>query len=289
MRRGALCFPAKIEKHDDGRGFKATEFIGRRELNYYCLYWDELVIPDNSLISIGIDGEGDFINAGFLRRPRVNYADYAGRDSNYDHMIYVQQKVAQELKKEKRSTHWFMGHIGSDIDVYDGVSTPSLIIEFTRALPVPVSNVHVDDILKFKEHRRDEIDAVHEFINELYIEVRKSSNPNLEEARSFNRIESALRDLNKSFFEKWKELRLFDLSVNKELNGSDIYSAFLGLQAAYLATQNQIAPAILHGATAALPSVLSRISFKSIREKDTDRSKLKYIAKASDVGIVKLI
>ena len=288
MRRGALCFPARIEKSCAG-GIVATEFLTKVDLNYYCLYWDELVVPASNIIRLGMEGEEEFINAGFLRRPKFNHIDSAITGAEYNYIISIQQKMAQELKREKKSTHWFMGGIGSAIDIYDGMSTPSLIIEFARALPVPVRDVHVDDILKFKAHRRDELDAVHELINELYIEVRKSSNPNLEEARSFNRIESALKDLNKSFFEKWKELRLFDLSVNKELNGSDIYSAFLGLQAAYLATQNQIAPAILHGATAALPSVLSRISFKSIREKDTDRSKLKYIAKASDVWIIKLI
>lgn len=289
MRRGALSLPGLIERVPDGDGMYVERSLGKTDLNYFCLYWDELVIPTNSLIHFELDGESEFIDTGFLKRPRLDHRNFPNASKSYDFMISIQEEVAKKLNKESKSTHWFMNNIGSDdSEIKGGFSSPSLIIELSRVLPVPIAGVHAEDILNFKSHRRSELDAVHELINELYIEVKKSANPVLDEAKSFNRLESAINDLNKSFFERWRESFRYNLSINKDLNANDIYSAVMAMQAVHLVAQNQIVPALIHGATAAIPSVLSRVSFKHNKEKSLDRSKLRYLARASDAGIIRL-
>lgn len=291
MKRGALSTSVAIVRHPGGGGFSISAGLKKADLNYFCLYWDELVIPSNNIVNAHVEGESEFIKSGFLKRPEMR-VEYSQSDINYEFITELDKKSLKEVKDENKSTHWFVneiGMVGSDGDRgSNNIVSPALIIELMRALPVPLPTVHCNDILAFKLRRRDELDAIHELVNELYVEVKTSANPDLAMASAFHRLESAINDLNKSFTHRWRKSLRYDISFNKDLSAGDIYSAVMGAQAVSLAVQNQIVPALIQGAVAALPNVLSRISFSPVKGKNADNNRLKYLSHASNAGVVSI-
>ena len=47
--------------------------LSAEELRYYILYWDEVVIPGNNLVYIGVPEEEELISCGAISRPRVAF------------------------------------------------------------------------------------------------------------------------------------------------------------------------------------------------------------------------
>lgn len=286
MKRGAFSEVSILEPNGNGGGFHAQEMMGRQDLNYFCLYFDKLVVPANNLIYMGIDGEEEFIKEGFLSRPFYSYQSIPDAQGNYDLFTKIQDHSLRELEKTQKSFDWYVNNLGDSPVVDDNeIQSPTMRMELMKALPVPLAGVAVKDILEFRHRRRDELERIHIIIYNLYKEIRNSADPKIERAMAFSELEKALDDLNRTFYERWKEALPFTVSVNKEITAGDLYAAYKVEQAAYLAANGHMSAALIHCSMAAIPSVLSRITFKNRNQGKTD---MKYLSRASKSGIIKI-
>ncbi|MEH0226512.1 hypothetical protein V6708_23345 [Klebsiella pneumoniae] len=82
MKRGIVSLPLEIITGVDGRTISSGKSLSKLDMNFFALYWDELIIPTSNLISFEVIDQKDFIESGFLKRPLIPYFDgvYSGAD-----------------------------------------------------------------------------------------------------------------------------------------------------------------------------------------------------------------
>ena len=52
MKRGIIAAPGVLNSWSGG--FELERMLDLDEMRYYALYWDEVVIPNNNIISLGL-------------------------------------------------------------------------------------------------------------------------------------------------------------------------------------------------------------------------------------------
>lgn len=134
-----------------------------QETRYWLLFWDQLVLPEVCGIYLESEGDESFLESvGVLKRFIVDgnlcMHDDPTKDRDdeqYQHHFmnaFRQLEVAQpgcwSIATGPRSITLDQEHL----DAGRGV-----LVELHRALPVPGGDTPLDDLLKFKERRRDEL------------------------------------------------------------------------------------------------------------------------------------
>ena len=69
------------------------------------------------------------------------------------------------------------------------------LFRLIEALPIPPDNIPYDQILKFKEHRGDELMSLRQEIDQLYLEAKNAEDLEHIKAMHLNRINTAINDL----------------------------------------------------------------------------------------------
>jgi hypothetical protein len=128
-----------------------------------------------------------------------------------------------------------MGQTGSKLLLPSELSheTQALEIELYNVLPVPSDEVSLDDILWFKDRRNDELLALREAMDGLYLGAIDSSDGPRAKTAAIARLERSLRDLHKVVNESWapKLLSRFkvELDVPSAVGGAAFGSAALNI------------------------------------------------------------
>ena len=71
LKRGIIATPGIINRLP--KGFQMAGSLSLDEMRYYALYWDNVVIPTNNLVHMGLPQEEAFISAGAIERPNVAF------------------------------------------------------------------------------------------------------------------------------------------------------------------------------------------------------------------------
>lgn len=218
MNRGIIAPPGKITIKQGG--FQMKGGLTPEEIRYYLMYWDKVIIPDNNLISIGIPGEEELIKCGAIWRPRVKFQ---GAFDAAQAMLGCQAIIAEQMLKDK-STDWVIHQIGQEATALDNFShTQNVIrVDLSNVLPAPHGDVPIHDVLDFKERRKTELAALHETLDDIYLEILSSPDNELAAKKCTSRFEDSIKDLDKVSKEKFKRVGRFDLSAELNLNGKDI-------------------------------------------------------------------
>lgn len=287
MKRGVVSLPCKMKSIKDS--LIMEDYLYRVDLNYFALYWDELIIPTSNIFAVGIAGEEDFINAGFLSRP---YNISSGNNTNVDIVnIYsgAQISTLDSLRKSRSDVDWRLNHIGSSLGVSgdDTVKKETLRLELYGVLPVPDESVHVQDILKFKEKRRSELEALHNYFDELYLEVLSSGDFNLKRAKAFAQLKNSIKDLRKLNKHGWRSPIRFDTSAVFECDIKSLISGGLAFKSIYDACHGNVVESLLTGATALVGEGILRLKpqIQSVRRGVSPQ--MAYLSKAKSIGFIK--
>jgi len=166
-------------------------------LRQYLLYWDKIDFPDNNLISIGSSPDIQFlIDAGILTRTMVRFRGSIDGASAY---IYSQIEV-MKVKNRDAPGQWSLAQTGSTLFIPKDISTESrtIEVELYKALPVPSEDVSLEDILIFKNRYNDELLSFRLIMDEIYQSVINSNDIPRAKNSALNRLEIAIRDLNKA-------------------------------------------------------------------------------------------
>lgn len=290
MKRGAISLPVELSPTNGKYGMVMGKGLSPLDLNYYALYWDELLIPSNSAVYIGVANEEPFIKAGFLKRPDIPSIKNVMVGSDVISM-YVNSLTYYLDKKrnEEKDSDWRLNMIGDEfcLNESDSEYKKSFRIELTKALPVPDVNVNIQDILDFKLKRKSELDAFNNYLDELYLEVVSSGDFRLSRAKAFTKLNGALADLEKLNKQGWRSPIKFDTSALFEANNGDLINGASAFYNIWEANHGNPSAAISAGIVAITTVGLARLRpvFQSVRKKPEKH--IAYLASAHKEKIIK--
>ncbi len=290
MKRGIVSLPMEIIPGVDGRSISTGKSLSKLDMNFFALYWDELIIPASNLISFEIAGQKDFIESGFLKRPLIPYFD--GEYSVVDIAQMYSKAQTQFLDYKRRtepSNDWRLNIIGNKFKLCESDEEVKNLVrlELANVLPVPDSTVNIYDILEFKSKRREAFEAFNSYLDELYLEVASSGDFYLSRARAFSKLQEALDDLEKLNSEGWRSPIKFDTSALFEANNGDLINGATALYSIWEANQGNMAGAITAGVVAVIGQGFARLkpSIQSVRRKPNDN--IAYLSSAHNESILK--
>ncbi|SXA70825.1 Uncharacterised protein [Klebsiella pneumoniae] len=290
MKRGIVSLPMEIIPGVDGRSISTGKSLSKLDMNFFALYWDELIIPASNLISFEIAGQKDFIESGFLKRPLIPYFD--GEYSVVDIAQMYSKAQTQYLDYKRRtepSNDWRLNIIGNKFKLCESDEEVKNLVrlELANVLPVPDSTVNIYDILEFKSKRREAFEAFNSYLDELYLEVASSGDFYLSRARAFSKLQEALDDLEKLNSEGWRSPIKFDTSALFEANNGDLINGATALYSIWEANQGNLAGAITAGVVAVIGQGFARLkpSIQSVRRKPNNN--IAYLSSAHNESILK--
>lgn len=288
MKRGIIANTGKMSRFDD-RGVSISGNISSQDLNYYLLYWDKIIMPTNNLIHLAIQNEDEIIKTGILERPRVQFSNWSSNneDSSYDPFVIAQSIVANKLITEDNSTDWTIHQIGDQIVIGNEQKKEfnSVKLELQNCLPIPSEEIHFQDILEFKEKRKDELIALHSTIDDLYLDVLNSADINLAKRKCISELSNAIRNLESSSKEEFNKISKYNFTTELNINGKDIALAIGGGAAFDFFTTGMTIP--LGTVLSGLASVIRIKANKTVSvEKSEEKLKLSFLANASKKEII---
>lgn len=289
MKRGIVTSPSKFEFNNGVAIVSIGNQLTPADINYYTLYWDELVVLDSENISQSIPKQQELFQNGILQRPRMVVDGML--DISKFPMLYTnfQVQVLNYLRENDKSTDWLLHQTGEDFNFGDYQSRiDNLRLDLLNILPVPGGEVNIGDILEHKYKFKSDFDALHAYIEELYFDILKSPDVELAKRGTFERLKGQVEAIDKICNEKWKIPYKFDISTNLEMDPNQIIDFFknsiITLTAANLTAADTTTNMIGLAATTALTMVKIKLVHTGLTA--GEKNKLAYLAKASQEGIL---
>lgn len=290
MKRGIITSAGRTHKIDFKDQFSTTfsPTVSEIDLNYYALYWDKVIMPTNNLIHIVVPNEEEIIKAGVLERPSVQLSFQSSNPFNisYDPLIRSQSVVANQILGDDNSIDWTIHQMGEQIIITDEHEKAfnSIRVKLFNCLPVPSKEVKIEEILKFKEKRNDKLAALHSTIDELYLGIIDSPDPNFQRKKTIAEFEKAIKDLDSVANEKFKFFSKYNFTVEFNLDGKDVLLALGGGAAFDFFTPEVSIPfgPIISGIAS---TIKIKVSKTTSIEKAENRLKLSFLADANTEGL----
>ena len=285
MERGVIAAPGIIKPLENG--FVMERSISKEELRYYILYWDKVVIPGNNLVYMAVPEEKELIACNAIERPRVQFQGAYQGNQVTDAILGCQALVAKKLVQD-RSVDWVLHQVGDSLVLPPNYMSQrdTICVALVNVLPVPSEEVPVQEILAFKQKRKDELVELHESIDKLYLEVLNSPDERLATSKAVHKFQSAIHKVEKTSHERFKKTRKYDFSAELNLNGKDIIAgASAGALIGFFGGGFTIPIAAALGAVVPMIKINARASYTF--EPAKENTKLSYVSKASREGILK--
>ncbi|OPY75825.1 MAG: hypothetical protein A4E63_00236 [Syntrophorhabdus sp. PtaU1.Bin050] len=285
MNRGVVAAPGIIKPLPEG--FVVERSISKEELRYYMLYWDEVVIPGNNLVYIAVPEEEELIASQVIARPIVQFqGTYHGKQVG-DAVLACQAIVAKELVQRKVGD-WVLHQIGDSVIIppESVLQKNTIRVDLINALPVPDGEVPIQDVLTFKQNRKDELMELHDSIDELYFEILGSPDQVLARKKAVQRFQSAILNVDRTLQERFRKTLKYDFSAELNLNVKDIVAGFMaGTVFDFFNNPHSIPIATIVGALAAMIKLSAKAS--KTFEPAKKNMKLSYVSNASKQHIIK--
>lgn len=202
-------------------------------LRQYLLYWDKIDYPTNNIVYIALTPEEEYLEKiGVLQRTHVDFYSNTGIMINAE--IFVNsQLLALEKNSKNKEEIWSIGQNRSRLYLPEdkSIKANTIQLELYDCIPVPKENTSFDDILDFKEKRRDELIEFRETMDKMCDEILSSECPDLKETRCIEELQNKIMDINRVMNESPIKRALS--SMNIELNITDFTKTALTAFAGY--------------------------------------------------------
>lgn len=298
MKKGVIASPVEFKYHMVG--FEINSVLTEEMLRYYLLYWDEILIPDNNLISVGGDLLAQVEQLDNVHRPFIRhdgqYRDHAIGDA----ILRGQFEFASLLHKDP-NVDWVIHQSNMDrlVSPNTGViEQNALKIRLSDILPVPSESTPLVDLIEFRDRRLDEFRQLHVLLDDLYLQVLSSPDQPLSEKRAISELTDLINDLDSltkerfGFINKISIEPTYDFKVKDALKAPLWTNAFDSFQT-FLATGG-VSDTNPFSATAIglAIGVLSNIGVKlapTKKPKGIDsKARLSYLSLAAKEGFIRL-
>lgn len=192
MKRGVIASPGLIQPLPEG--FRMERSINDQELAFYVLYWDDVIIPDNNLVSISVPQQQQYIDSGAISRPKVVYGGSYQGDMVTNAILGVTAVVASE-KVKSSDEDWVLHQFGSEHVLPEDISASkeTLRLLLHNTLPTPNADVPLVEILEFKERFKSARSALHDCLDETYQEVLAAPDAQLHARKAISRLKDEIR------------------------------------------------------------------------------------------------
>lgn len=223
-KRGLIISnPIKIDLRKNA--VESSGGVDPMELRFAVLYWDKLMRPQSNFLQFGNAPDEDFLeSAGILRKetfihPGGQMAQIAWDTylNAFFHLNHAEPGVWSLSQGEKSlllqdPSHRFAEECG-------------LSIELLRSIPIPKSDVPLEDILNFKERRKDELNYLRIHIDHLVKEIQSSPEKTQASEKIMREIDTACADLLKVSSEWQSPFHIGNLKASVNLNGMKFLEA----------------------------------------------------------------
>lgn len=190
-----------------------------QEVRSNLLFWDKLNFPDNNLLSIGLGPDEEFLRqCGILERTMIRVMGSGDMASGF-RAAHV--RAFQELDNAAPGA-WSLATGEHSVSFLDEELEPGrgALVRLYKAIPVPDRAAPLNDILNFKQRRKDELLALRFHLEDIYQKVVKAGDGPLSLATETGRLEKALSDHLKASKESRLGFRLCDLSASLNVPGA---------------------------------------------------------------------
>ncbi|AVH44029.1 DUF6236 family protein [Agrobacterium tumefaciens] len=225
-------------------------------VRFWCLFWDQLAYPDQRFFGSDLGGDLDYLESqGVFRRHRVDVKGGNGLQI----MVRARTKTFEELEQASPGS-WAAA---SGVGAWEGPELESgrgLRVELVNALPVPDKDVPLDEILKFRERRKDECEALMAYIDECYLSVVASPEKPIAQHLAFEKIARGIREQLEVTTEAGFAHRLYSLAADFNLFAAGV--AATGSFAFGASMSTIVGNTILAGASVSVSNILGAVNPK---------------------------
>lgn len=211
--RGIIISPVKIIGQNS---LQVSGEINPITLRQYLLYWDKIDLPINNIIGFGDSPEIKFLkNEGVMQQTNIKILE-GGEVADLHLKAQLQ---ALEINNQKDKGRWTLGQENIDLVLPKNnfIKSDGIEIDLYRSLPIPTTETSLEDILKFKDKRKDELLEFRYLMDTFYLEIIKSGDSERAMIASVDRIQKKISDIdrvmNESMFSRIKG----NLKVNIDL------------------------------------------------------------------------
>jgi hypothetical protein len=242
-----------------------------QELRFALLFWDLLEYPQNNLIHITSGPEESFLeSAGVLHRTRLIF-NGAGLGGILFRTIHI---AAFRYRDEKQPGVWSLATGERSISFPDEetIDDRGALVALHRAIPVPDTDVALQDILEFREKRRAELLALRSHLEGIYHRVQSAGDGELAWNTEVNALERALTDYLKASRGWGVKLKWMSFEAGLNLVG--------GAAATVMATTQglPLLGALATGATAAL----ALKGGPALKQREVNKTPFRYVSRFHD-------
>ncbi|AIU72328.1 hypothetical protein AT03_07960 [Hafnia alvei FB1] len=287
MKRGIVTNPTSMGFYSDNSIVNIGASLLESDINYFCFYWDDIVILNSENIQSIVPKEKELLDNGILRRPIMKHEGMM--DIMEFPYLYsrFQAKTLDELREQEKGTDWYYHQTGDNL-LYDKDKKTSLQLrmELLDVLRVPDDGIHVEDILKFKDDCKDDLNALHEYIDKLYFEVLQSKDFDITRAKNFSLLNEAIANLDRATGFKWKNPIRMGVKVSPEVDSGQVIELLSpivnGVISGYY---GGVIPGMIAAAATAIPSFI-KFQPQWVGIRDKGNQELAYLTKAQRKGLI---
>lgn len=229
MERGIIATPVTVNKRNN-TDFTFNVGMSREKLRYYLLYWDDIVIPTNSLMHFGIENEKLLVEQKLIRRPSVRLNKIGGDGGKS--LLEAQAIVAEALMGMEPGKWVFMQN-GDRLHLSDNHSElrNNITLDIANVMPVPPADTPIEDILEFKFQRKDQLGELWHYLDELCLKVQKEPDRALAQRITIHDFGKAIEASMQVTKERWRGFHLTNFKASVSL---DYKNLIAGGAAGYL-------------------------------------------------------
>ncbi|ARC94703.1 hypothetical protein B6A42_24970 [Vibrio coralliilyticus] len=254
MKRGIIAAPVAVNARDNNE-FSLSVGMSNEKLRYYLLYWDDIVIPTNSLMHFGIENEDLLIEQGLIRRPSV-WLNQIGGDGGKS-LLHAQAIVAEALMGMEPGK-WVFMQDGDRLHLSDEHSElrNNLTLDIANIMPVPPGNTPLEDILEFKLQRKDQLGELWYYLDNLCLQVQREPDRALAQSTATHEFGKAIEASMRVTKEKWRGFHLTNFKASVSMDYKNIMT---GGAAEYLSHTVPAFDALPQGVAAILGIAVSTL------------------------------
>ncbi|WP_263576374.1 DUF6236 family protein [Acinetobacter pseudolwoffii] len=259
-----------------------TKGITLEDMMFYSLYWEQLIVPCNNNIYYELPQEKSFIEAGALIRPVIENSSGYAEELNLTASKELITTYNHYKKEDPKNDPCILHNVFNSFDELTGgdlIQVNALRIGLAKILPYP-ANVNIHDLVEFKRRRKDELEALHFHLTELYLGIVNTiHSQDIKQQQVYEKFDQSLQNLKRAMSEKFPHNILY-----KDLI-SDLKDDLGGLSAACVADV-ALTTFPIGTVGGGISIVTKRLISTILRKQDMDVN-LNYIKAAINEGITK--
>lgn len=222
--RGIIISPVKIIGKNS---MQASGAIDPIKLRQYLLYWDKIDFPQNNLIGFGESPEIEYLKKeGIMQQTNVRVT---GNGELTELYLKAQLKVL-EINNGSEKGRWTLGQENIELVLPKGESVMEKGIELDlyNSLPIPTEDTSLEDVLMFKDKRKDELLEFRSLMDNFYLELLKSGDSERAVIAYIDRIQNKVGDIDRVMNESMFNRIRGNVKVRFDLKDA-MQNTFIGL------------------------------------------------------------